>query len=343
MSRLLILCLLLLTGCGPGVVRHFFVQTDDGANLKVLLEGNLDSGVILLLLHGGPVGSSAVYNTGSYARELESRYAVAYLDQRGQGGSQGNIDTRAYDLQRAADDVDTVVDVLRGRFGEQTDIYLLGHSWGGMLGTLTLLDTNAGDDVTGWIETAGCHDTLVEPRYVVQRLVEVGERELQAERSTQEWEEILGFVEGFDPLAETFDSQDLYWLNTYGYRAEALVDDVIWEDPSLADVLAGLRDPGRHSIELFAGSASLDTLYAESETASLTERLDQVPVPGLYLYATYDFVCPRQLGQDGLAANAHPASTYVELEQSGHSLMSNEPERFVQAVEDFVEATRGQR
>ena len=38
MRALLPLAVLLLTGCGDGVRKHFFVKTDDGAHLKVLHE-----------------------------------------------------------------------------------------------------------------------------------------------------------------------------------------------------------------------------------------------------------------------------------------------------------------
>ena len=343
MRALLPLAVLLLTGCGDGVRKHFFVKTDDGAHLKVLLEGNLDSDVVLLLLHGGPVGSASAYNTGSAAAELESSFAVAYLDQRGQGGSQGGIDTDAYGLQRAGQDVETVVDVLRGRFGQDTDLYLYGHSWGGMLGTLTLLDTDAGDDVTGWIETAGCHDSVQEPHYVISRLEDIGGAERDAGNNTADWDEILEFTGGFDDVEPTFDSSDLYTLNQYGYRAENLIDAITWEDPTLADALSVVTRPERSAIQAFAGSASLDTLYAEAETASYTARLDEIPVPGLYLYAKYDFVCPPQLGEDALDANPNDASRGVVLEQSGHSLMAQEPEAFVDAIRTFVEDTRGQR
>ena len=335
--------LLLAAACPPGITRHFYVHTDDGAELKVLLEGNLDSGVILLLLHGGPVGSAHVYNSGSYAEELEARYAVAYLDQRGQGASQGRIDSREYTLQRAADDVDTVVDVLRGRYGEDVDIYLLGHSWGGMLGTLALLDTDASDDITGWAETAGCHDSLLEPRYVVSRMTEVGEAEVAAGREEARWGTILSFVQAFDPEATVFDDEDLYYLNQYGYEAESLLDVITWEDPIAADRFAGLRDPQRDGVAWWTASRELDVLYDEASTSGFTDRLGEIDVPGLYLYASYDFVCPAQLGRDAVAVNPHGESRYVELEHSGHSLMSNEPAAYVAAVEEFVEDTRGRR
>ena len=344
MSRRTLLALGVLAAstaaCGPSS-RHFFVNTEGQVQLKVALEGQLDSGVILLMLHGGPVGSSHVYNSGQAMVDIESRYAVAYLDQRGQGGSQGRMDTDTYDLDAAARDVDTVIDVLRARYGEQTDLYLLGHSWGGMLGTLALTRTDVQDELSGWIETAGCHDSAREPRYVADRLNLIGEEELEEERNVADWEEILEFVnEGFDPDAGSWSNGELVRLNRYGYRAESLIDEVEFEDPPPEDRWVFLRNPSRTWIGGGSASRSLDVVYTEAQTTSLSDDLDEIAIPGQYLYARYDFVCPPQLGEDAAAANTSGTTEYVLFESSGHSLMSNEPALFSGEILDFVEDTR---
>ena len=84
---------------------RFFFRTSDGADLAVEVDGNRNSEVFILLLHGGPGGSGFVYNTGEYSEKLESDYAVVYLDQRGQGASQGSYSASQVTLQRFADDV----------------------------------------------------------------------------------------------------------------------------------------------------------------------------------------------------------------------------------------------
>ena len=337
--RALLMATLLATGCGSGVSKHFFVQTDDGALLKVLVEGNLDSDVIIVVLHGGPVGSAHAYNSGSWAADLEDRYAMAYVDQRAQGASQGAIDTLAYDLDRAALDVEQVLGVLRGRFGADVDLYLLGHSWGGMLGTLTLVDTSAQRQVSGWIEAAGCHDSLREPTYVVDRMLDVGARETAMGNNVEEWLDITTFAYELKERG-TFGGDDLLTLNRNGYRAEGLIDAIEWDVDLAAAIGRGFRNDARPLTQWWAGSIALNTLYDEADSASLTDRLPEIGVPSLFLYADYDFVCPTALGTDATERVSNSERALVRFERSGHSLMFNEPDLFVSEVGQFVERTR---
>ena len=48
-----------------------FYFRNDGADIAVQIDGNIASKTFILLLHGGPGGGSAAYNSGCYADELE--------------------------------------------------------------------------------------------------------------------------------------------------------------------------------------------------------------------------------------------------------------------------------
>ena len=140
---------LFAVGCTPG--DYWYFRTD-GVDIPVRVEGNLDSGVVLLMLHGGPGGSAVDYNFGLDAELLEEAYAVAYYDQRGQGGTHGNFDASVYGVQQVADDNANLIRAIRARYGEETSVWLYGHSWGGMLGTATLVDTDADVDALAAID-----------------------------------------------------------------------------------------------------------------------------------------------------------------------------------------------
>ena len=74
---------------------RFYFRTSDGADLAVQIDGQIASKVFILLLHGGPgAGGVYSYNEGIYADRLEYNYAMVYLDQRGQGASQGSYFNR---------------------------------------------------------------------------------------------------------------------------------------------------------------------------------------------------------------------------------------------------------
>ena len=184
--------LTLAAGCTPG--DYWYFRTS-GVDIPVRVEGNLDSGVVLVMLHGGPGGSAVDYNFGLDAELLEDAYAVAYYDQRGQGGTHGSYDISRYTVQQVADDNANLVRALRARYGDDTSVWLYGHSWGGMLGTATLLDTDA--DVDGWIESAGSHDYPLNDTYSADMLLTVAAEEVEAgSEYTADWRRMIALFAG---------------------------------------------------------------------------------------------------------------------------------------------------
>lgn len=326
--------LTLLAGCGDE--RHFFVRTSDGAHLKVHLRGDPDSDALIVLLHGGPAGDAFPYKLGTAAEQLEERVAIAYVDQRGRGASQRIRGLSNYTLDRAGLDVQDVVNVLRLRYGSSKRLFLYGHSWGGSLGTKALLDTSVKESIDGWIEAAGCHDSVVEPVYVGERLRAQAEIELAEGRQVGFWERVLENLDEIDFESLPLPIGDLAWLNDVGYRAEQRTEfHQVFEDDSQFPLMSLYRSGYRPTFDSVRG---LDTLFYEWLEYSTLDRLGEIDVPALYLYADYDFVCPVRLGEDAVAAN--PNGRLVVFEASGHSLMVNETGKYVEEILGFVQPER---
>jgi pimeloyl-ACP methyl ester carboxylesterase len=342
--RCFVLCSALASGAcsGDKIDKSYFIRTSDGHHLHVTEQGQRESDTVVVVLHGGPLGESHPYNTGYWSSELEDRVRVVYFDQRGQGASQGPLDMDAYTPQRAADDVEEVVRFLEARDGERLKVYLFGHSWGGMLGVLALLNTDLDSRVEGWIEAAGCHDARLGLRAARDHIVQVGQEQVALGKHVDDWREVLAFAEPFDPDARN-SYADLVELNHAGYRAENLIDEVEFDLSDGAWRL--LRDaaarPARGSVARWSGVWAIQQLKYDIEALNLSDRMREISVPSLFLYGTYDFVCPHPLGEDAVGRIDNDDSAYVELTRSGHSLMFNEPELFTDEVVDFVERTGG--
>ena len=82
-------------GTGTNIQDLFYLE-NQGAKMPILVEGNINSGVILLWVHGGPGGTAIGFqNDENISTRLEPQYAMAYMDQRAAGVSQGNTPARA--------------------------------------------------------------------------------------------------------------------------------------------------------------------------------------------------------------------------------------------------------
>lgn len=327
--------LLLTLGCTPG--DYWYFRTD-GVDLPVRVEGNLDSGVVLLLLHGGPGGSAVDYNIGLDAELIEDTYAMAYYDQRGQGGTHGRFGTDSYTVQQVADDNASLVRALRARYGDDTSVWLYGHSWGGMLGTATLLDTDA--DVDGWIESAGSHDYPLNDIYSAEMLLAAAAEEIEAgSEYTADWERIQRRVERILEDGEISDYESVD-LNIMAYDAEGYVELAEGEygEESYLGLLVG--SPISLLTAWWSGLDGSTLLNEDAQEISYTERLDEITVPSLFLYGDRDFICPPQLGRDAHERVSTEATEFILYEDAGHSLMINHPRQYAEDIIGFVETWR---
>jgi pimeloyl-ACP methyl ester carboxylesterase len=87
---------------------------------------------LLLFLHGGPGAvTHLVMFQSTTGRQLEKDFLVAYLHQRGIGRSSPVPDSEQT-IANNVEDVDRVISYLTRKYG-QKQVFLVGHSWGGML------------------------------------------------------------------------------------------------------------------------------------------------------------------------------------------------------------------
>lgn len=134
--------LVALLGSGLGELRgeafdRDYTETINGAQLHFRVRGQDPGHPYLVVLHGGPGFSAHMFYP--WGKSVEGAVNVVYLDQRGCGQSarltlknpmRPELDeVKDYTLENLLKDVEGVREFLKVR-----DWYVLGHSWGGMLG-----------------------------------------------------------------------------------------------------------------------------------------------------------------------------------------------------------------
>lgn len=108
-----------------------------GHDQTMMIRGTSTKNPILLFLAGGP-GGTELGAMRRHGQALENDFVVVTWDQRGTGKSYDNLDpTSTLTLHQAVSDTVEVSNYLRNRFG-QDKIYLLGQSYGTILGVLAV-------------------------------------------------------------------------------------------------------------------------------------------------------------------------------------------------------------
>lgn len=337
------ICLLISLLCGlactpeeTSTYERFFFR-NDGADLAVEVNGNIQSGVFILLLHGGPGGHGFEYNTGAFTEDMETDYAMVYLDQRGQGASQGNYAPEDVSLQKFSDDIYALSQFLKQKYGEDISLFLMGHSWGGTTGTHALLNTDVQDELNGWIEVAGAHDIPLLYKESIDMFIRIGTREIARFNNVRDWTDIIAYAAGVN--RNNVSDEEAGVLNSYGFEAEALIEEIA--EGEFGTASHGLfTSPVASLASLFSATATASAINAETESASMTDRLGEITIPSAFLWGEYDFVVPPALGESAFERVGTDEKRLIIFEQSGHSPMDNEPELFTQAVQQFIETYR---
>jgi proline iminopeptidase len=121
----------------PGSIAELRTVNINGHRLAMMIRGQSTKNPVLLFLAGGP-GGSEMGALRNHLQKLEERFTVVTFDQRGTGKSYPELDPAAtLTLAGAIDDANAVTNYLRNRF-QQEKIYLSGQSWGSSLGVLAL-------------------------------------------------------------------------------------------------------------------------------------------------------------------------------------------------------------
>jgi pimeloyl-ACP methyl ester carboxylesterase len=300
-----------------------------GIDQGVWIRGRSRKAPVLVLLHGGP-GASESGLFRYYDAALEDSFVVVYWEQRGTGRSyHPGMPRSSLTIPRMVQDLDELVDTLRGRFGVER-VALLGHSWGTILGTIYAHD----------------HPGKVSVYVGVAQIAAPS----QGERLSHEWAVAQARTRG--------DGHALRELAAMGPAPRSVDDELALG--RLVERLGGTLRGGLSTGTLIRASLrtdemglwdlvrfgrgnrfSLETLRPQYTRVDLTTFRDfQVPV--VFMLGRHDWHVPAVLAADYFATLDAPRKTLVWFERSAHNPPFEQPAAFVDAMmTDVLPLARG--
>ena len=340
-----LICLIsLLYGCqtedistGTSIQDLFYVE-NQGAKMPVLVEGNMDSGVIVLWVHGGPGGTAIGFQNDQFSTDLlEPKYAVAYWDQRAAGGAQGS-NTPELDESQYIEDLGKVITVLKYRYGQDKEVFLLSHSWGGLIAAGFLSVDSNQNRVKGWINVAGADNYHKNDSLTRTYLISYGQEQIAQGVKVADWQKIVDTAE---KLVPDYTFKTSFELIACADQAEGLIDDIQTSGAGIG----GLLSPKKTAFSLFwmvsnAGSTFFSKLNDKIMYAEYSDKLPRITLPLLCITGKYDFTVPRGMADEVMEKTASVKKDLLILPHSGHICMSNEPDAFYAAVVKFIGENR---
>jgi pimeloyl-ACP methyl ester carboxylesterase len=305
------------------------------AEMPAYIHGNGSEKIFLIILHGGPGGKAMEYRVGAL-KDLEERYAIVYFDQRGSGMSSGNYSKKDITPELMAEDILALVKVLKFKYGNDLKLFLLGHSWGGALGTRVLLMDQS--PFKGWIEVDGGHNLVDMFDYQVTRFLEVADEQISEGNSVDFWTDLKSDVN--EIKEEGYSDENGGKLNELGHSTEErLMDDHVLDDKDKVsvDFLNYLYEESIiiSSVSSSVVNGNLNYLWT---TLDYTPQLNQITIPSMIMWGEYDLVIPYSMGVEAYNAIGSTDKYWVLFHGSAHSPMMNEVKQFEQEVITFIEA-----
>ena len=347
----IVLSILCLVGCGANNdifdedVRHQLWLSHNGADLPITVDGNTASKVFCILLHGGPGGSAQEFNsfTKTFTDEIENDYAMVYYDQRYAGLSRGDYDPSLNTVVQHIDDLDQVISLLYLRYGEDIQIALMGHSWGGFLSAAYLLDPVRASRVITWINIDGAIHRTNFLKDDMQYIIDLADQEIQAGESASRWSALKNQAtaelnRNISPY--NFDSQNEPFrivgeTEVLIFDTEKIVNnsdsafDAIYFNNYQPFIAAGndFRDADLIQQDMFDFDATMDA------------NISNITLPTLNIYGFWDVRTAPLQGQYVMDSISTPEEQklFVMLEDSGHSPMINEPVSLAETILDWLE------
>jgi len=308
-----------------GSIAEIITVTIGGHEQTLMIRGRSTDNPILLYLAGGPGGT----DLGAMRADvtLEQHFLVVTWEQRGAGKSYSALDPAdTLTLDQMAADTIEVTNYLRNRFGEGK-VYLVGNSWGTILGTLVVQQ----------------HPELFHAYVGTGQMVSPRETDIMFYEDTLVWAERTGNgnlaatlrQNGPPPYDNLLDyepaiSHEHDW-NPYPDldTSKEMPSNLFVPENSLMDRINGLR-------------AFLDTfsvIYPQLQTIDFRADISSLEVPVTVVIGEHEARGRAVLAYEWFEMLEAPSKEIIVFEHSGHRPLFEEPAAFTEVMKRVLEDT----
>lgn len=286
-----------------------------GVEQAILVRGEDQTKPVLLFLHGGP-GYPAMPFAHRFDGELVKAFVVVHWDQRGAGMSYDpGAAVEGLTVEQYVSDAHELALYLRERF-QREKIYLVGHSWGSVLGSLVA--ARSPELFHAYVSVAHTPSTarMIAATYAHARVQagQAGDGEALAALEAlgpppytmEQYVTFAGlsapFVSGIRNLPANFNLWELLRSPAY----------------SLGDGLAFFRGAG----------ASQAVMYPQLLATDLATQANRFELPVYIMLGRYDSGVYGGIAEQHYGQLEAPSKELIWFEDSSHFPMYEEPGRF---------------
>ena len=292
-----------------------------GKEQWILLRSENTQKHILLFLNGGP-GTADMTRLRRFTPELEKHFVVVTWDQMGAGKSYAAINPNsAMTINQFVSDTYELIEMLRHRFN-QKKIYLAGHSWGSVIGILTVqrypdlfyayigigqvANMKEGEQLSyDWTleQAQKAHD-----KGAIKKLIDIGRPPYTGDwqKKTIAERQLLGKYGG-----------EVYGNSKGGFLIV------------LSNLIRATGYTIFDKVNFFRGVfGSMRLLWQELMTINFIEQVPNLKIPLFFMLGKHDYKVPYPLAEQYFNILEAPSKELIWFENSAHFLNIEENDKF---------------
>lgn len=296
----------------------------------VILRGKDQANPVVLFLHGGP-GSPEYPAFYVYNRELENDLTFAHWEQRGSGLSyHEDVDMSKVTLEQLVTDGISLSEKLAQRFGKQK-VYLLGHSWGTMLGMHMIKERP--DLFHAFFSVGQVSDQRLGEQLSYEWVLNQAKSDGN-KKAVEELSQIDPLMPVDDPEYMDYIMTERKWVDHYGgsFKRGSMFLDIVQ-----LLVMAPEYDLSSKINYMKANMQALEALWPTVMTNNLFLSVPEVGAPVYVFQGRYDYQTPYALARQYYDSLKAPVKAFYTFENSAHGVMYEEPEKFNELILKLVD------
>lgn len=302
-----------------------------GLEQYIIIRGQDSTKPVMLFLHGGP-GSPEIAFMKHFNTDIEKDFVMVYWEQRGSGKSfSKDIPIESMDLEQFVADTRELSTYLSERFNKEK-IYIMGHSWGSLLGILTTYR----------------YPELFRAYFGIGQVAD----QFRGERVGWEWAkdqahqhddnkafEALAGLTFPDSLASSKDWIDYMtvqriYVNKFG---GGITRDIRGMWPLIRMVLKAKEYTVSDKLNFMRGCMfSLENMWNEVIHTNLFNEIDSMQVPVYIFHGQHDYTTPHCVAKDFYKQLNAPEKAFYSFENSAHSPVMEEVDKFNAIVKEIA-------
>lgn len=294
-----------------------------------LIRGRSIANPPLLILHGGP-GSPEAELFRYYNSALEGHFTVINYHQRGAGWSFTGKETEAdLQIENYVSDIDEIVTKMSNRFGGQK-IYLLGHSWGSLIGIYYIREHP--EQIAAYIGIGQVSD-MVESELAGCAFIREEAHKADDQKTITKIDELC-----VPPLDSDYVTKQRQLLSRYdgdmqgGMTTTDLGLAIFKADEGTLKTILNLLASSNHALQY---------LWDDIMAINLLEEPKDFQVPIYFALGRYDYQVSQNLAADYFELLSAPCKHLEWFEKSGHNPPFEKPEAFNHFMIETVKPLEG--